>query len=204
MTLGRSPPILQVKRRSWREGKWLDRGNTDRTEPRGSPALRTFRNRKRSDGAGTSSAGRVRCATTMHTVTGGCTECSTIWETPDRKDRSIFSSGSRNIIVLAARSTSTPTCLTWHCPGAATPTVSFRRLSGWSSKMVSPTEQHPGTSGEITASSCPSPQFRTGSRRREKKGEERIEGDYLAWALRDFSGYIAADELYDGPFGMCQ
>jgi hypothetical protein len=24
--------------------------------------------------------------------------------------------------------------------------------------------------------------------------------DYLAWALVDFSGYIAADELYDGPF----
>lgn len=24
--------------------------------------------------------------------------------------------------------------------------------------------------------------------------------DYLAWALADFSGYIAADELYDGPF----
>src|SRR5438270_4626 len=25
-------------------------------------------------------------------------------------------------------------------------------------------------------------------------------GDYLTWALEDFSGYIAADELYDGPF----
>jgi hypothetical protein len=24
--------------------------------------------------------------------------------------------------------------------------------------------------------------------------------DYLTWALADFSGYIAADELYDGPF----
>lgn len=24
--------------------------------------------------------------------------------------------------------------------------------------------------------------------------------DYLAWALADFSGYLAADELYDGPF----
>jgi hypothetical protein len=28
----------------------------------------------------------------------------------------------------------------------------------------------------------------------------RIASDYLAWALADFSGYIAADELYDGPF----
>ena len=43
-------------------------------------------------------------------------------------------------------------------------------------------------------------QFRTGSRRREKKGEARIEAEYLEWALRGFSGYVAADELYDGPF----
>lgn len=28
----------------------------------------------------------------------------------------------------------------------------------------------------------------------------RAEQDYLDWALADFSGYIAADELYDGPF----
>lgn len=43
-------------------------------------------------------------------------------------------------------------------------------------------------------------QFKTGSRGRGKKGEARIEGDYLDWALRGFSGYVAADELYDGPF----
>jgi hypothetical protein len=33
-----------------------------------------------------------------------------------------------------------------------------------------------------------------------KKAAARITRDYLAWALADFSGYIAADELYDGPF----
>jgi hypothetical protein len=33
-----------------------------------------------------------------------------------------------------------------------------------------------------------------------KKAVERMAGDYLAWALDDFSGYLAADELYDGPF----
>jgi hypothetical protein len=42
--------------------------------------------------------------------------------------------------------------------------------------------------------------FRTGSRRRGKKTEERITTEYLDGALADFSGYIAADELYDGPF----
>src|SRR5262245_6806542 len=28
----------------------------------------------------------------------------------------------------------------------------------------------------------------------------RIEAEHLDWALKDSSGYIAADELYDGPF----
>jgi len=44
------------------------------------------------------------------------------------------------------------------------------------------------------------PQFRTGLRRRGKKAESRITASYLDDALSDFSGYIAADELYDGPF----
>ena len=47
---------------------------------------------------------------------------------------------------------------------------------------------------------CPLPPSRTGSRRRRKKGEGRIEGEYLARALETFSGYLAADEVYDGPF----
>jgi len=36
--------------------------------------------------------------------------------------------------------------------------------------------------------------------RREKKAEQQITAEYLDHALADFSGYIAADELYDGPF----
>ena len=49
-------------------------------------------------------------------------------------------------------------------------------------------------------SSCPSPPSRTGSRRRGKKGVELAQGEYRDWALSGFSGYIAADELYDGPY----
>jgi Transposase len=51
-----------------------------------------------------------------------------------------------------------------------------------------------------TASSFPSPRSRTGSRRRGKKASAHVEAGYLDWALADFSGYLAADELYDGPF----
>jgi len=46
----------------------------------------------------------------------------------------------------------------------------------------------------------PSPRSRTGSRPGGKRASAHIERDYLDWALADFSGYIAADELYDGPF----
>ena len=33
-----------------------------------------------------------------------------------------------------------------------------------------------------------------------EKAQRRIDTEHLDWALSDFSGYIAADELYDGPF----
>jgi len=33
-----------------------------------------------------------------------------------------------------------------------------------------------------------------------KKAKPLVEHEYLDWALSDFSGYIAVDELYDGPF----
>lgn len=37
-------------------------------------------------------------------------------------------------------------------------------------------------------------------RRQEKKSGRQISGEYLDWALEKFSGYLAADEIYDGPF----
>ncbi len=57
-----------------------------------------------------------------------------------------------------------------------------------------------GPSGASTASSSPTPRSRTGSRPGGKKAARRVETDHLDWGLSDFSGYIAADELYDGPF----
>jgi hypothetical protein len=57
-----------------------------------------------------------------------------------------------------------------------------------------------GNSGAIIESLSPLRRSKTGSRRGEKKASERWDTDYLTWALADFSGYLAADELYDGPF----
>ncbi len=44
------------------------------------------------------------------------------------------------------------------------------------------------------------PQFRTGSRPGGKKAEQHVATDHLDTVLSNFSGYTAADELYDGPF----
>src|SRR3989440_7878786 len=66
--------------------------------------------------------------------------------------------------------------------------------------MACPTGQQAGTSGETIVSLSLLPRSRTGSRLGEKKAQARMDTDFLDWALADFSGYVAADELYDGPF----
>jgi len=67
-------------------------------------------------------------------------------------------------------------------------------------KTVCPIDRPHGTYGETIACSCLGRPFKTGSKPRGKKAEATIRTDYLDEALCDFSGYIAADELYDGPF----
>src|SRR5437870_6537147 len=66
--------------------------------------------------------------------------------------------------------------------------------------MVCPIARPRGICGVTTACSCRSRRFRTGWRRGEKKAAQHVTGAYLDEVLADFSGYIAADELYDGPF----
>jgi hypothetical protein len=91
-------------------------------------------------------------------------------------------------------------CPTWPCPSACTPTASNSGLSVWSSRTGCLTGLLPGTSGVTTKSSSPTPPSRTGSRRPGGKKVETIKTDYLDKALADFSGYLAIDEVYDGPF----
>src|SRR5262249_24419734 len=57
-----------------------------------------------------------------------------------------------------------------------------------------------GTCGATIAFSSPTPPSKTGWRPGEKKAACQMDADYLDWALADFSGYVAIDELYDGPF----
>src|SRR6266516_7717132 len=66
--------------------------------------------------------------------------------------------------------------------------------------MACPTVRPAGTCGVTTGCLGPLPRSKTGSRLGEKKAQARMDTDFLDWALADFSGYVAADELYDGPF----
>jgi hypothetical protein len=88
----------------------------------------------------------------------------------------------------------------WRLEGLNTPERWWIWPCGWWSRTDCPIGRPRGICGGTIESSFPSPPFRTGSRRRGKKGAERVRLEYLDGALATFSGYIAADELYDGPF----
>jgi hypothetical protein len=89
---------------------------------------------------------------------------------------------------------------TWPHPAVTTPNASSPRRSASSSRTASRIRPPVGACDAITASSSPGPRSRTGSRTGGKKAARRIDAEHLDWALKDFSGDIAADELYDGPF----
>jgi hypothetical protein len=61
--------------------------------------------------------------------------------------------------------------------------------------MACPTGQPVGTSGETIVSLSLLRRSRTGSKLGGKKAQVRMDTDFLDWALADFSGYVAADEL---------
>jgi hypothetical protein len=90
--------------------------------------------------------------------------------------------------------------LTWLCLTASTRVVSSNGPSVWSPKMAWPTKPPVGICGATTASSFPTPPSRTGWRRLGKKKVDSLSTTYLNEALADFSGYLAIDEVYDGPF----
>ena len=93
-----------------------------------------------------------------------------------------------------------PIWATWRTPVVTILGVLSIWRCDWLWKTACPIDQRPGIYGETIAFSFPGLQSRTGLKQREKKAEQRITTDYLDGVLADFSGYIAADELYDGPF----
>src|SRR5262249_62205595 len=89
---------------------------------------------------------------------------------------------------------------TWPCLTADTPAACSSGPSVWSPKTACPIKPPVGTCGATTASSSPTPPSRTGSRPPGGKKLGCIKTSYLDEALANFSGYLAIDEVYDGPF----
>ena len=58
----------------------------------------------------------------------------------------------------------------------------------------------PGICGAITGSSSPLRRSKIGWKELGKKRSAELAHEYEPWALEKFSGYLAADEIYDGPF----
>src|ERR1019366_5461301 len=112
----------------------------------------------------------------------------------------IWLSFSPVIAASTAAVASQVTSLTWLCPTACTHAGSSSGPSVLSRKMGCLTATPVGTSGVSTASSSLMPLSRTGSRRLGEKKVQSISTTYLDKALADFSGYLAIDEVYDGPF----
>jgi hypothetical protein len=178
----------------------LDRENTCPMSPRASLVWRTCPSRRLSNAVGTTDGNHVQSAGTVRIGIAGRSGRCTTWGTWSRAALTTSILHTPSIIAPNATSTSTPTCRTWPCPTATTRTAWLVWRSGWWSKMACPTKPPVGISGEITGCLSLGPQFRTGLRPGGKRAESVIETGYLDWALADFSGYIAADELYDGPY----
>ncbi len=91
-------------------------------------------------------------------------------------------------------------CPTWPCPSACTPAASSNWPSAWSPRTACP------TSRQLAPLARP-PRLRPlrhhpelGRGGRGKKSGTTLSTTYLDEALADFSGYLAIDEVYDGPF----
>jgi len=162
--------------------------------------LRICHRRRSSAAAGVSPTARAQRASEVATAIEPQSGRSMIWAIRCPSGLAIFTLRTRNIIAVSARATSTWTCQTWLSPTAITHIALWRWLCVWWSRTACRTVRRVGISGGTTASLCPTPRSKTGWNAGGKKAEQRIRGDYLDAALDDFSGYIAADELYDGPF----
>ena len=153
-----------------------------------------------SGAAATINGGHVRCVSTMHIGFEPLHALFTIWETHFPGDRATLFSHIHSTVVPNVTVTSMLTWMIWHYPRAIIPTEWSQWQYGLSSKTVCHTGRPRGIYGVIIAYLFHGLQFKTGLKQRGKKAEVTIRTDYIDKALAEFSGYIAADELYDGPF----
>jgi hypothetical protein len=167
---------------------------------KGLHVLRICRGQNLCGAAATISDGHVRCANRVRIVCVQSKGLCTTWAIPFPGVPVTWWLRIRSTDVPDATAISMQTWTIWRWPRAIIRTGWSHWRSGLSLKMVCRTVRHHGTYGETIECLYLGRQFKTGSKQRGKKAEATIENQYLDQALSDFSGYIAADELYDGPF----
>src|SRR3972149_8149473 len=174
--------------------------NTYRIALRGSHALKTCRKPKLSSAVGIIRDDPAPGAVAVVIEIAPESESSMIWVIWSRSDRGSFISPTPSIIAVDVNVTLVRTRATWLSPRATTPTASSHGPCGWWWRTACLTVRPVGICGGITGSLFRLPPSKTGSKVGEKKAEQHVVGAYLDAVLAKFSGYIAADELYDGCF----
>ena len=178
----------------------VDRDNICRTQPRASSAPKICQSRGSFDAVATSNIVVVRDAKNGVTdMIRARASCMT-WATWCPVGPKTFTWFTPNIAVTSAANPSTRTRPTTPCPNPITPIASSPSRCDWSSRTACRTKPPAGICGATTAFSSLTPPSRTGWRPGGKKAARQIDAEYLDWALAEFSGYIAIDEVYDGPF----
>src|SRR5262249_26226664 len=168
--------------------------------PRASRALKIFPKQRSSDAVATIHVSLARDAGNRAFAIGRAPGCCTTWATSSLVDPATSNSSIRNTVAPSATDSSTRTRPNMLRPNPATPIGSFLWPCDWSWRMACPIKPPAGIGGAIIGFLSPSPPSKTGWRPGGKKAARQMWTTYLDWGLAGFSGYIAADELYDGPF----
>jgi hypothetical protein len=178
----------------------LGRDGIRQTPPRALFAPRIYPKQRSFDAVATSGVGVVRAVTNpaggMARARASCTTWAT-WFADILATSTWF---TRSIVVPGVENPSPRTCLNTPCPNRTTRIAWSRSRCDWSLRTACLTSPPVGISGGIIACSFLTPPSRTGWKPGGKKAARQIDAEYLDWALTDFSGYIAIDEVYDGPF----
>jgi len=174
--------------------------NTDPTPPRASTVSRICPKPSSHSVPEITGDGPVPTVGTVLIAIAKAIARSTISAIPSQADHATSSSSTLSITALAVKNTSTPTCPTSPIRARTIPAALSTPPSDSWSRTVSPIGPQAGPCGVTNASSSPSQRSRTGSRPGGKKAARASSTEHLDGALANFSGYIAADELYDGPF----
>lgn len=162
--------------------------------------LRIYPSLNLSGAAATLNGGHAHCVNTVRIGSAPSHGLYTTWEIHSPGIPVTLLLHILNTAVPNATITSMPTWTIWRYPKAIIRIEWFRWQFGLLWRIVCRIEQHRGIYGVIIGYLFHGLQFKTGLKQRGKKTEAVIRTEYVDKALSGFSGYIAADELYDGPF----